>query len=276
MKQSTLLALIAPILALAKPLKHERLHKRHEITSTIYEEVTVTVDITVTVYVPASEASASAEVTLDKPADNEAKPTGNVVAKVEASNSEPPKEAKKEETPKSTEVEAKSPIDHQKEQEELQEKQKQIQEDLIKQQEGHKAEQKGYEVKQPEVKQPEPKQPEPKQPEPKQEPKQTETKDSNTQSSGSAPSGGSCGEVGGKCLASDVTIYDDQGIGACGWQNDTNSEDYFALAAGEFDSFIDAHTQVLTIAHRNLRRLHERRTRASQEQILWPHGYDIC
>lgn len=42
--------------------------------------------------------------------------------------------------------------------------------------------------------------------------------------------GGSCGSIGGSC-SGDVTIYNDQGLGACGWANDTNSQDFFALAA---------------------------------------------
>ena len=41
--------------------------------------------------------------------------------------------------------------------------------------------------------------------------------------------GSSCGTVGG-VGSGDVTIYNDQGYGACGWENDTNSEDFFALA----------------------------------------------
>ena len=50
-----------------------------------------------------------------------------------------------------------------------------------------------------------------------------------------APAGGSGGGSGGssgQTYSGDVTIYNDQGIGACGWSNDTNSEDFFALAHG--------------------------------------------
>ena len=49
-------------------------------------------------------------------------------------------------------------------------------------------------------------------------------------SSSSSGGGGSCGSIGGDC-SGDVTIYNDQGAGACGWTNDTNSDDFFALAA---------------------------------------------
>ena len=48
-----------------------------------------------------------------------------------------------------------------------------------------------------------------------------------------AGNGGSCGSIGGSC-SGDVTIYNDQGLGACGWSNDTNSDDFFALAARTF------------------------------------------
>ena len=54
-----------------------------------------------------------------------------------------------------------------------------------------------------------------------------------------ATSGGSCGEIGGSCKASDVTYFQG-GLGACGWTNDTTSEDFFALAAGALPtSFFD-------------------------------------
>lgn len=53
---------------------------------------------------------------------------------------------------------------------------------------------------------------------------------SDDSSYGSSSSGGSCGTVGGKC-SGDVTYYE-AGLGACGWTNDGNSEDVFALAHG--------------------------------------------
>lgn len=46
----------------------------------------------------------------------------------------------------------------------------------------------------------------------------------------SASSGGACGTVGGQCVG-DITFYE-TGLGACGWTNDGNSEDVFALAHG--------------------------------------------
>ena len=44
-------------------------------------------------------------------------------------------------------------------------------------------------------------------------------------------SGGSCGEIGGSCSASSITYFEG-GQGACGWTNDTKTEDFFALAWG--------------------------------------------
>lgn len=46
------------------------------------------------------------------------------------------------------------------------------------------------------------------------------------------PSGGSCGDVGGTCSAPNVTYFEG-GLGACGWSNDTNTQDFFALAHGK-------------------------------------------
>lgn len=56
---------------------------------------------------------------------------------------------------------------------------------------------------------------------------QASTSSGQTQST----SGGSCGEIGGACSAANVTYFGG-GMGACGWSNDTNSEDFFALAHG--------------------------------------------
>ncbi|KAL9137121.1 MAG: hypothetical protein Q9175_001661 [Cornicularia normoerica] len=54
----------------------------------------------------------------------------------------------------------------------------------------------------------------------------------NTSSDQTQPtSGGSCGEIGGTCTATNVTYFGG-GMGACGWSNDTNKEDFFALAHG--------------------------------------------
>lgn len=53
---------------------------------------------------------------------------------------------------------------------------------------------------------------------------------------GSGPSGGACGSVGGKC-SGDVTMYNDQGSGACGWTNNTNTDEFFALAIGMLSDF---------------------------------------
>ena len=54
----------------------------------------------------------------------------------------------------------------------------------------------------------------------------------NTSSDQTQPlSGGACGEVGGTCTATNVTFYGG-GLGACGYSNDTMTEDFFALAHG--------------------------------------------
>lgn len=67
------------------------------------------------------------------------------------------------------------------------------------------------------------------------------TQDKTSSDQTQATSGGSCGEIGGPCKASDITYFDG-GLGACGWTNDTTSEDFFALAAGALPpSFLIAH-----------------------------------
>lgn len=57
------------------------------------------------------------------------------------------------------------------------------------------------------------------------------TPDSTSSDQTQSKSGGSCGEVGGICTATNVTYFGG-GMGACGWSNDTTSEDFFALAHG--------------------------------------------
>ena len=57
------------------------------------------------------------------------------------------------------------------------------------------------------------------------------TQDSTSLGQTQSTSGGSCGEIGGACSATNVTYFGG-GMGACGWSNDTNSEDFFALAHG--------------------------------------------
>ena len=57
------------------------------------------------------------------------------------------------------------------------------------------------------------------------------TQDKSTSDQSQPASGGSCGEIGGACSASNVTYFGG-GLGACGWSNDTMSEDFFALAHG--------------------------------------------
>lgn len=55
------------------------------------------------------------------------------------------------------------------------------------------------------------------------------TFDTTSLSQTQSTSGGSCGEIGGSCSAPNVTFFEG-GLGACGWSNDTASEDFFALA----------------------------------------------
>lgn len=57
------------------------------------------------------------------------------------------------------------------------------------------------------------------------------TQDSSPSDQTQPTSGGSCGQVGGTCTATNVTYFGG-GMGACGWSNDTMSQDFFALAHG--------------------------------------------
>ena len=57
------------------------------------------------------------------------------------------------------------------------------------------------------------------------------TQDNTSPDQTQATSGGSCHLVGGACSADNVTYFGG-GMGACGWSNDTMSEDFFALAYG--------------------------------------------
>ena len=57
------------------------------------------------------------------------------------------------------------------------------------------------------------------------------TQDTSSSDQTQPKSGGSCGEIGGTCTATNVTYFGG-GMGACGWSNDTTSEDFFALAHG--------------------------------------------
>lgn len=51
--------------------------------------------------------------------------------------------------------------------------------------------------------------------------------------SGSGPSGAACGQIGGKCMASDMTTYDGTvGAGSCGFLATTKTDHYVALAEG--------------------------------------------
>lgn len=259
MKYTTILALCAPLLVACKPMAHERLHHHKRdgdaitSTSTVWEEVTVTVDVTVTVnagdYDP--KQPKLGKVDQDKPNNNVANPTPSVQAPVVQ------QEPAKPTTPPPPPPEQPAPAPVQ-------------------------------EVKAPssapppppppqQPTQPEqPKKEEPKKEEPKkEEPKKEEPKKQESSQGGSGPSGGACGEVGGKCLASDVTIYNDQGTGACGWANDTNSEDYFALAHSKLSWRISCLGRPLT-RFSTMGRFHQRCTRSSQEQVVWPNGYHLC
>lgn len=59
------------------------------------------------------------------------------------------------------------------------------------------------------------------------------TQDSTSSDQTHPTSGGSCGEIGGTCSATNVTYFGG-GMGACGWSNDTTNEDFFALAHGAY------------------------------------------
>ena len=53
--------------------------------------------------------------------------------------------------------------------------------------------------------------------------------------SGGGSGGSGCGSIGGQCIG-DLTIYNNKGLGACGWENNTNTEDFFALSYGKYFS----------------------------------------
>ena len=250
MKQSRILALSAALListATAKPFAHQHLHKRDIVTVTVTEDFIETIDVIIQVYagtpiatlVSTEPAHAMiAEITRDVshlkdlaiPVDHNQAPTTTPTTSPQQSQQYGGQQWAQNWQQKQQ--------DDQKEKEQEQEDKKKQQDAQIekqKQAEQQQAQQNHQTSSPPSQQQQQQQQ----QQQPPQSSQQTQTQPSNPpqqqsggKSGGSGPSGGSCGAVGGKCMASDVTIYNAQGAGACGWSNDTNSEDFFALAQG--------------------------------------------
>ena len=199
MKQAGLLALSACLSTViaSNHMAHQHLHKRDMVTTTVWEDVTETVNVVVTVY-GASPGDASTPATTST-ATTPAQPPVNqdkaadVVAPPSITPSVTPSASV---TPPSQPPAAAAPAVPQKQ------------------------------AAAPQAQAPAPQAQAPEQP-------ASGDASSGGSSGSSQPSGGSCGTTGGKCTASRMTIYNDQGIGACGWTNDTNSQDFFALAAGK-------------------------------------------
>ena len=214
MRYTTIFALGAPLLVACKPMAHERLHHKRDgdlltSTSTVWEETTVTVDVTMTVYGPDpnSPQLKAAAGNQDKPKDNVAQPTTTAPALPPVPKVEVPKPS----TPPPAPSPQPSPPAPQ-----------------------QAAPQKKVLAEVPKanvVAQPAPKVDPPKTDPPKVEPAKVDPAKDQT-GGGGGGGGGACGDVGGKCMASAVTIYNDVGLGACGWANDTNSQDFFALSKG--------------------------------------------
>ncbi|KAL9102334.1 MAG: hypothetical protein Q9163_002514 [Psora crenata] len=215
MKPSTTLALSAIVLAAivhGKPMVHEHLHKRDLVTTTVWEEVTETVDVFVTVYGSGNSPQANLNLNpgnnaLDRPAEQPApQPTSQPLPQVEnklAELSSPAPEVPAQTT---------APV-----------------------QQGPAQQQTTQQQPSPFTQQ---QQPDPS-PQQSHQPQHTQsgTLPSPDEAVGTGSSGGSCGSVGGKCMASDVTVHPESGIGACGWTNNTNSEDFFALSLDTFGTY---------------------------------------
>ncbi|KAG8528060.1 uncharacterized protein KY384_006976 [Bacidia gigantensis] len=238
MKQYNMLALGAPLLlsmTLAKPMVHQHFHqrdlellRRDLVTATVIEETTTTIDVTVTVYGSPPEAQIKMAANV-QPADNpDPKPTQTSSSVAQSST------ANAQADPVAIQQEA---IAKQQKNIDDQQAKNQAQIEANAKANANSNSQAPAQPATPEKQAPASSNP-PTQSQPQQQQSPAAKPDTGTQgSSGTAPSGGSCGQVGGKCMASDVTIYDDQGIGSCGWQNDTTSEDYFALAANTFGAY---------------------------------------
>ena len=258
MKHPGLLALSACLSAVvaSNHMAHQHLHKRDLVTTTVWEDVTETINVIVTVYGPSpGDASAPATTsTQTTPAQLpvEQEKAADVVAPPSITPSvtppasvTPPSQAPASTPPTVQQNQAAAP---------------QVQ------------------AAAPQVQAAAPQ---------AQAPQQPAAGDSSSggSSGGSQPSGGACGTTGGKCTAEKMTIYNDQGLGSCGWTNDTNSQDFFALAEGKctccsfvFTSSTPASFWVYRVANyslRYIRHLQQRRSPKSQERILRENGDHI-
>ena len=199
MKQAGLLALSASLSAViaSNHMAHQHLHKRDLVTTTVWEDVTETVNVIVTVYGPSpGDASAPATTSTQMtPAQLPAnqEKAADVVAPPSITPSVTPPASV---TPPSQAPAAASPA--------------------VQQQQAAAPQ---AQAASPQA----------------QAPQQPAAGDASSggSSGSSQPSGGACGTTGGKCTAEKMTIYNDQGLGSCGWSNDTNSQDFFALAEGK-------------------------------------------
>ena len=196
MKQAGLLALSACLSAVlaSNHMAHQHLHRRDLVTTTVWEDVTETINVIVTVYGP-SPGDASAPATTSTQTTPAQLPVNQEKA---ADVVVPPSITPSVTPPASVTPPSQAPA--------------------------IAAPQAQAAAPQAQAAAPQ-----------AQAPQQPAAGDSSSGGSrgGSQPSGGACGTTGGKCTAEKMTIYDDQGLGACGWSNDTNSQDFFALAEGK-------------------------------------------
>lgn len=260
MKNSTILALGATLLAstvIAKPMVHPHLHhKRNMVTVTVTEDVLEIVNVVVTVYNGGAATSTGLHTTLTT---RHADKVNKAVEATSSSQLAPAKEAIVDPSPAPLSAIVDDTVEDEPSTKGNQTPEE-IQQGYIDQQQGYIDEQKktnkekeqenadhskNLGVSSAPVAAPivtESKASAIKPAKDKEVPKKGNEGDhsgGNTEESnggGGAPSGGACGKVGGKC-SGDLTIYDDQGAGACGWTMDTETEDYFALSKGAMGEY---------------------------------------
>lgn len=241
MKQSTILALGTTFLAsmaIAKPMVHPHLHKRGMVTVTVTEDILEIVNVIITIF---NDADTSTGTSTTQTTRN-GSPSSNAA---EATSSSQPAAVN---TPTSSPTLAASPAptspptNDKPSALEWQNGQQQKQEELIKEQEKKIEEQQKKNEEQNKINGQSQQQADT----PSSQEQQAASSSVSQQVSGnsgdvsqgggnndgsSEPSGGACGQVGGKCKASDLTVYTDSAMGACGWDLKSESQDFFALAA---------------------------------------------
>ena len=248
MKHSGILALSAPLLAsiaTAKPMNHQHLHKRAA-TVTVTVDIVQTVHSTILEYLN-SKPSATL-ITTGSAHSGASQPTSDLsqpqISTGPHSNPQPPAPSTPPQSPAPTTPSqsvqqdggALSPDEWQRKQGEIQASFERLQASYIAQQQAQTTPSPAptgqqYQPPAPPTQQTSSPVSPPQEEKVKIQPGSSASNNNGGGSnSGGGSSGGSCGQINSKCTASDVTIYNDQGTGACGWQNDTNSEDFFALA----------------------------------------------